>query len=164
MSMNEFQTVFGSLKDYKKGELLVINDNPKYYTFSNVFEVANGSKPYEKVVVAKNMEYVIETLRTEGTSDWYTAPHDEFCVVMDGEVEVELMQLNAPLTSGQGSVKVSGEPNGRKMGWLRLKRGHQGLLPHGAAYRFKAKGVGVMLLQTIKGPLSVEKWAKICRT
>ena len=164
MSMTEFQTVFGSLKDYTKGELLIINDNPKYYTFSNVFDVANRSKPYEKVIVAINLEYVIETLRAEGTSDWYTAPHDEFCVVMDGEVEVELVQLDAPMTAGKGSVKVQGDPKGRKMGRLKLKRGHQGLLPHGAAYRFKANNVSVMLLQTIKGPLSVEKWAEICYT
>jgi hypothetical protein len=164
MSMTEFQTVFGSLKDYTKGELQIINDNPKYYTFSNVFDVANRSKPYEKVVVAMNLEYVIETLRAEGTSDWYTAAHDEFCIVMDGEVEVELVQLEAPVTAGKGSVKVSGEPKGRKMGWMKLKRGHQGLLPHGAAYRFKAKTVGVMLMQTIKGSLSVEKWAEICYT
>jgi hypothetical protein len=162
--MSEFQTVFGSLKDYTKGELQIINDNPKYYTFSNVFEVASRSKPYEKVVVAINLDYVIETLRAEGTSHWYTAAHDEFAVVMDGVVEVELVQLDQPTKVEKGSVKLEGEPNGRKMGYIKLKRGHQALLPHGAAYRFKAQQTGVILLQTMKGRHSVEKWAEICYT
>lgn len=164
MSMSDFQTVFGSLKDYTKGELQIINDNPKYYTFSNVFDVASKSKPYEKVIVATNLGYVIETLRAEGTSDWYTAAHDEFAVVMDGFVEVELVQLAQPVTSGKGSVKLNGAPQGRKMGYIKLKRGHQALLPHGAAYRFKAHETGVLLLQTLQGAHSIEKWAEICYT
>lgn len=162
MSMSEFHTVFGSLKDYTKGELQIIKDNPKYYTFSNVFDVAARSKPYEKVIVAINLGYVIETLRAEGTSDWYTAAHDEFAVVMDGAVEVELVQLEQPTTVEKGSVQLEGEPKGRKMGWIKLGRGHQALLPHGAAYRFKAHQTGVILLQTLKGQHSVEKWAEIC--
>ena len=60
-----FQTVFGSLEKYEKGHIELINDNPKYYVFSNVFEVANQSKPWEKVAVAKNLEYVIEAIRAD---------------------------------------------------------------------------------------------------
>ena len=48
-----FTTVFGSLSKYEKGTMEIINDNPKYYVFSNVFEVASKSKPYEKIAVAK---------------------------------------------------------------------------------------------------------------
>ena len=40
-----FHTTFGSLSSYEKGHLEIINDNPKYYVFSNVFEVASKSRP-----------------------------------------------------------------------------------------------------------------------
>jgi hypothetical protein len=49
------------------------------------------------------------------------------------------------------------------MGRVVLRRGHQALLPKGAAYRYRAaKGPGVILMQTIQGEHSVEKWAEIC--
>ena len=63
--MSEYQTVFASLKDYTKGSLEIVNDNPKHYVFSNMFEVASMSKPWEKVAVAKNMEYVLEAIRAD---------------------------------------------------------------------------------------------------
>jgi hypothetical protein len=56
-------TVFGSLKDYRKGSIEITQGSPRHYVFSNIFEVAANSAPYEKVVVGKNLEYVIETLR-----------------------------------------------------------------------------------------------------
>jgi hypothetical protein len=163
-----FQTVFGSLEDYSKGELQIINDNPKNYVFSNVFDVARRSQPYEKVVVAINLGYVIEAVRAEGVSPWFAASHDEFAIVMDGEVEVELLKLDAPDAvvppSKRGAVRVAGAPVGRRMGHVKCKRGHQVLLPKGAAYRFKADAPGVLLLQTIEGELSVQKWRDICNT
>ena len=61
-----------------------------------MFEVASKSKPYERVAVAKNFEYVIEAVRAEGTSPWYSAAHDEFVLCMDGEVEVHLVKLADP--------------------------------------------------------------------
>ena len=75
--MSSNPTVFGSLEHYEKGGVQVIDDNPKNYVFSNVFEVASKSKPYEKVCVGKNLSYVIEALRAEGTSPWFAADHDE---------------------------------------------------------------------------------------
>ncbi|HXN10847.1 MAG TPA: hypothetical protein VN859_06355 [Steroidobacteraceae bacterium] len=166
MNNNQFRTVFGSLQDYVKGDLEIIHDNPKYYAFSNIFEVACGSRPYEKVVVALNQGYVLEAIRTEGVSPWYAASHDEFVIVMDGVVEVDLVKLDDPDSIAppdkQGSVLVGGEPVGRRMGRVKAGRGHQVLLPKGAAYRFRATGVGVMLMQTIQGELSVQKWAQIC--
>jgi hypothetical protein len=48
------------------------------------------------------------------------------------------------------------------MGLVRLKRGHQALLPAGAAYQFRAVQRGVLLLQTILGDHSVERWKEIC--
>lgn len=164
--MSEYKTVFGSMDSYEKGELEIINDNPKYYTFSNIFDVAHNSQPYEKVAVAKNQELVIEALRTEGQSPWYTCSHDEYVWLMDGEVQIELIKLEqaenyAPLDV-DGTVQLEGEPVGQKMGWIKLGKGHQALLPKGSAYRFSATGVGVMMQQTIQGALTVEKWAEIC--
>ncbi|HYL17751.1 MAG TPA: hydroxyquinol 1,2-dioxygenase, partial [Burkholderiales bacterium] len=105
-----FTTVFGSLSQYQKGTMEIINDNPKYYVFSNVFEVASKARPYEKVAVAKNLEYVIEAIRAEGTSPWMACGHDEFVVVLDGEVEVEYVKLDAPESvapaSKEGTVAV----------------------------------------------------------
>ena len=84
----EYETKFGSLDQFEKGTIEIIDDDPKRYAFSNMFEVASGAKPYEKVAVGKNMEYVLEVLRAEGTSGWRTCAHDEFALVVDGEVEV----------------------------------------------------------------------------
>ncbi len=164
--MSEFVTRFGSLDSYEKGHIEIINDQPKNYVFSNVFEVAGGAKPYEKIAVAKNLEYVIEAIRAEGQSGWMAAAHDEFCVVMDGDVTVEFVKLDSPDTVApagkDGTVRVDGEPQGKRMGTVRLKRGHQALLPKGAAYRFNSANPSVMIQQTIVGELTVQKWAEIC--
>lgn len=164
--MSEFVTRFGSLQSYEKGHIEIIDDNPKYYVFSNIFEVAQGARPYEKVAVAKNLEYVIEAIRAEGTSRWMAASHDEFCIVMDGEVTVELLELDNPDSvvpaTKDGTVAVEGEPQGRRMGTITLRRGHQALLPKGAAYRFHSEAPSVMIQQTIVGDLTVLKWAEIC--
>jgi hypothetical protein len=158
-----YTTRFGSLADYDKGGIEVINDRPKNYAFSNIFEVASGSKPWEKVAVGKNMEYVLEVIRAEGTSEWRTCAHDEFPLVMDGEVTVELVKLDAPLAPSDknGSIRID-EPTGTTMGRLVLRRGHQALLPANAAYRMSASAPSVVLLQTILGDDTVERWADIC--
>ena len=164
--MAEYTTVFGSLEQYEKGRVELINDQARHYAFSNIFEVASQAQPYEKTAVAKNLEYVVEVLRAEGRSDWFTAAHDEFALVMDGHLEIHLVKLDDP-TGGvspdaQGSVRLPGPPVGKKMGWMKLRRGHQALLPAGAAYQFIAAQPGVILLQTLQGRLTVEKWADIC--
>ena len=163
-----YKTAFGSLEHYEKGGVQVIDDDVKHYAFSNCFEIASKSKPYEKVVFGQNQIYVLETLRAEGSSPWYTCAHDEFALVMDGEVDVHLVKLDAtqtvPDTEHNGAVLVEGEPRGKKMGWMRLTRGHQGLLPKNTAYRFRSAHPGVIVLQTCKGDLSIERWAEICQT
>jgi hypothetical protein len=162
--MTEYITKFGSLDHYEKGRIEIINDNPKNYVFSNVFEVANNAKPYEKVAVGKNMEYVLETIRAEGVSEWRTCAHDEFPTVLDGEVKVELVKLDTPLAAADknGSIAVGGEPVGTKMGYVILRKGHMCLLPANAAYRFSADAPSVILLQTIQGDDTIERWAEIC--
>lgn len=164
--MSQSTTQFGSLKQFNKGYIEIINDDPKHYAFSNVFDVASQSAPYEKVAVAVNMEYVIEAIRAEGTSGWMGAAHDEFCVVMDGQVEVEFIKLDQPEVVGSpeqaGTIALAGQPAGKRMGKITLQRGHQALLPKGAAYRFKADAPSVMIQQTQTGALTVQKWADIC--
>ncbi|MEM5384989.1 hydroxyquinol 1,2-dioxygenase [Paraburkholderia phymatum] len=159
------QTWLASLDSYRKGSIEIIKGKPEHYAMSNVFEVASHAAPYEKIVVGKNLKYVIETLRAEGTSPWFTASHDEFCVVMDGELDVHFIKpSDGPLVDAEteGSVRLDGTPSGKSMGFVRLRRGHQALLPAGAAYRFETAGKGVLLMQTILGRYSVEKWQDIC--
>jgi hypothetical protein len=88
-------TRFGSLDNYEKGGVQVISDDPRNYVFSNIFEVASRAQPYEKVAVGKNLKYVLEAVRAEGPSPWYSASHDEAAIVMDGEVEIRLVKPSA---------------------------------------------------------------------
>lgn len=159
------RTVFGSLKQFEKGGIQLIRDDPKNYAFSNVFEVASRARPWEKIAVARNMEYVLEAVRAEGTSPWYAAAHDEFALVMDGAVDVRLRQLEpaARVPEGtRGTTLVAGEPSGPVMGRVRARRGHLSLLPVGAAYQFHAPEPGVLLIQTLIGAQTIERWAEIC--
>ena len=162
-----YTTRFGSLAHYEKGGVEVVNDDARNYVFSNLFEVASKAKPYEKVAVGKNIDYVIEAIRADGTSAWRAPGHDEVALVMDGEVEIRLLKLDDPgvVPAGtRGSVALAGTPAGRKMGVVRARRGHMMLLPVGAAYQFHAARPGVVLLQTMAGADTVERWAEICQT
>ena len=164
--MTDYRTVFGSLEDYAKGGVQIVDDDPKYYAFSNIFEVASQAAPYEKIAVGKNLEYVLEAIRAEGTSEWRATPHDEFALVMDGTVRIELCDPAAELVdaSAGGSVTLDEEPKGNSMGTVTAQRGHMTMLPAGKAYRMHCDGVGVVLLQTIEGPDTVFRWADICQT
>jgi hypothetical protein len=163
--MAQHKTRFGSLEHFEKGGIQVINDDPKNYVFSNVYEVAAKAEPYEKIAVGKNLKYVLEAIRAEGTSPWYASSHDEAAIVMDGEVEIRLVKLEGQLVADdhEGTTMLEGNPKGRKMGHIIARRGHMALLPKGAAYQFHAARPGVILLQTIQGDLTVEKWNDICQ-
>ena len=165
--MTPTTTRFGSLSRWEKGGVEVIDDDPRNYVFSNVFEVASKAKPYEKVAVGKNIEYVIEAIRAEGVSPWRAPGQDEFALVMDGEVEIHLLKLADPAVvpaGTKGSVELGGTPAGKKMGVVRARRGHMTLLPVGAAYQFRADRPGVILLQTLASRDTVERWGDICQT
>ena len=75
-------TQFASRDNYKKGCVTAFADNVKHYAFSNIYEVANAFKPYQKVAVAKNMQYIIEAIPTERQSGWFAASHDEFALLI----------------------------------------------------------------------------------
>ncbi|NCE89650.1 hydroxyquinol 1,2-dioxygenase [Pseudomonas sp. L13] len=162
MGSTAIETIFGSLEKYDKGSVEIIKGQASHYAFSNIFEVAQSSLPYEKVVVGLNLGYVIETLRAEGQSPWFTCAHDEFAIAMDGEVRVDFLKLDEPVKTSEGTQLAGEQPAGKPMGYVLLKRGHQCMLPAGTAYRFDSSRPGVILQQTIKGVLSVEKWADIC--
>lgn len=168
MPATAYQTRFGSLAAYEKGGVQIIDDDVKNYAFSNCFEVASKAKPYERVVFGQNQIYVLETLRAESTSPWYTCAHDEFALCMDGEVEIHLVKVGADQAVADaeknGAVLVSGEPRGQKMGWMKIKRGHQAMLPKNTAYQFRSAKPAVLIVQTCKGELSIERWADICQT
>ena len=102
-----FKTRMASLASYDKGTI-ELNDDLRHYAFSNIFEVCSKSKPYERVMVASNLEYAAEAVRAEGASPWYTAPHDEFAIVMDGEIEFTFFQLtDAGEAHAQGRRRAS---------------------------------------------------------
>lgn len=164
--MTQYTTVFGSLEDYAKGGVQIIDDDPKYYAFSNIFEVASRAAPYEKVAVGKNLEYVLEVIRAEGTSQWRATPHDEFALVMDGTVRIELLDPDEEIVDpgSNGSIGLSEQPSGSPMGTVTATRGHMTMLPAGKAYRMHCDGAGVVLLQTIEGPDTVYRWDDICQT
>jgi hypothetical protein len=167
MSSVLYTTRFGSLESYEKGGVQVINDDVRHYAFSNCFEIAASSRPYEKVVFGINQIYVLEVLRAEGVAPWFTCAHDEFVVSMDKGAKIDLIKLDQAQISAEdknGAVLVKGEPVGRRMGWIRIKRGHQAMLPKHTAYRFSADQPGVLIMQTCLGELSVQRWAQICQT
>lgn len=166
--MSQYTTDFATIDEYDSGSITVISeDNKKNYVFSNMYEVAAKSAPFERVAVAKNFEYVIESMRAEGTSSWYTAAHDEFAVAMDNPVTVELLKLADPDAAvdpeSEGAHKLAGEPEGQKMGYVKLSLGHMALLPVGAAYRFVADSPATVMIQTIEGPETQHKWAQFCQ-
>lgn len=167
--MAKVVTEFGALTDYRKGGVEIIDDDPRNYVFSNIFEVAANAAPFERVAVGKNFEYVIEAARAQGTSGWFCCAHDEFVLCMDGTIEVHLLKLADPDAhvdpDSEGAVTIADDlPEGRKMGRIVLKRGHMALLPLGAAYRFHADTPAAMLFQSIEGAVTVQKWADICQT
>ncbi|PXX62287.1 hypothetical protein DFR70_107154 [Nocardia tenerifensis] len=162
-----YHTRTATLADYRKGAAELFGDDPKRYAFSNVYEVGNRAAPFERVAVTKSMEYVTEVMKVAGIGPWFAAAHDEFALVMDGEIKVVFVQLDAaarPAPDHLGAVHLRTDPAGPRMGMVRARRGHLVLLPAGAAYRISADPVALVLLQTTAGELTRERWSEICQT
>ncbi len=164
--MTRYETKFGSLSGYERGKVVIVDDDPRNYAFSNVFEVASSARPFEKIAVAKNLQYVLEVVRVEGSSPWRTCVHDEFALVMDGEVTFSYVDLQTPPTDlpDSGSVELTGEPAGSFMGTVVAGHGHMALLPAGSAYRYASDSPAVLLVQTVEGPDTQYRWSEICQT
>lgn len=158
-----YRTATGSLDAYDKG-VIELQDDLRKYAFSNIFEVAGKAQPFERVAVVQNLEYVAEVVRSEGESPWYAAPHDEFAIVMDGEITFNFIKLEDDQVPGHegGAVQLGARPNGPAMGRVIARRGHQVLLPQGAAYQIVSARPSVALIQTVDGPVTVKRWSEIC--
>ena len=160
-----YVTRLASLDDYQKGFVEVLDDDPKNYAFSNIFEVASRAEPFEQIAVAKNFEYVLEAVRAEGTSSWRACGHDQSALVMDGEIEFTLRTLREgyelPVS---GSVAIPDDAAETLMGRVTARRGHLTLLPAGRAYRITAQRPGVLLIQTVEGADTQYRWSEICQT
>ncbi len=158
-------TRFASTDDYVKGGVEITGeDSAPRYLFSNMFEVAKQAAPWERVVVARNLEFTIECARADGDSPWFICAHDETCLVMQGDIDIHFIAAETPATAGSsGARRLDDLPSGANMGHVRLRRGHMALLPANAAYQLRPRGLGVVLLQSIEGPLSVQRWAAICQ-
>ena len=84
--------------------------------------------------------------------------------MMVGALVVGTSTVSFAQNEKEGTVQLNSQPDGKKMGWIKAKRGHMALLPKGAAYQFRSAEPGVVLLQTIKGENTIERWAEICQT
>lgn len=161
-------TRFAAIDDYTRGVVEIIgNDAAPRYLFSNMFDVARQSAPWERVVIAKNLEFTIECARAEGASPWYICSHDETVLAMQGEMTVHFIAPAEasvkPADGHPGAVRLAAAPAGRSMGQVSMQRGHMALLPAGAAYQIRPQRLGVVLLQSILGQESIERWAAICQ-
>lgn len=158
-----YTTRTGALDSYRKG-IIALDDDLRKYAFSNIFEVAGAAQPFERVAVVQNLEYVAEVVRSEGESPWFAAPHDEFAIVMDGEITFRFIKLADDQVPGHqgGAMRLGAVPNGPAMGTVTARRGHQVLLPQGAAYQLASASPAVAIIQTVEGPETVKRWAEIC--
>ena len=110
-----YKTHVGSLQSYKKG-MIELDDDLRKYAFSNVFEVAGKAAPFERVAVAQNLRIRRRGGAGRGRSPWYAAPHDEFAIVMDGEVTFNFVKLaddQVPSHGGGRGAARRPSPTGR---------------------------------------------------
>jgi hypothetical protein len=83
---------------------------------------------------------------------------------MDGEVVFNFVKLDdgqVPSHEG-GAAQLGAKPNGAPMGRVTARRGHQVLLPKGAAYQLTSAKPAVAIVQTVDGPVTVKRWSEIC--
>jgi hypothetical protein len=107
-----FKTRLASLASYDKGTI-ELNDDLKHYAFSNIFEVCSKSKPYERVMAQPNTR---PRPCAPKALTWYTAPHDEFATVMDGEMSL-LSNSPTPRSQHTRPVRRDSRPTPRASAW-----------------------------------------------
>jgi hypothetical protein len=138
-AMATYTTTFGSLDDYEKGGVEVINDDPRPTSSRTCSRSRATPKPYEKVAVAKNMEYVLETIRAEGTSRVAGHPARRVRARHRRHRRVELLDPTDPRRPRCGRLdRVDGEPDGTRMGRSRRRAG-TGVAAAGRCYRFHCR-------------------------
>ncbi len=164
-----YKTQFGSLDRYEKGGVQTISDDVKNYAFSNCFEIASKSKPYEKVVFGQNQIYVLEM------------PARRRRVAL---VHLRARRVRArdgrrggdpPRQAAGRADRARRRAQRRRAGQGRAQGREDGLdEDRRAATRAccrrtprissRAAKPGVVVLQTCKGDFSIERWAQICQT
>ncbi len=162
-------TVFATTENYIKGGVEITGKEAAgHYLFSNMFEVAASAQAWERVVLAKNLEFTIEVMRAEGNSPWFACGHDETALIVQGASAIHFLKpdemAQMPGEDKDGAVVLADEPTGKKMGYVDAKCGHLSLLPGGSAYQFQSNELSVVLIQSVLGDVSIEKWAEICQT
>lgn len=162
--MNRAVTQMGSLREFKKGYVEIYKGNSRRFVFSNIFDVANCSAAYDRTAVACNGPYTLETLKAEGTSEWFGSSHDEFLLVMDGTITVTISTKSDSVElSENGAVIINEQLVCKNMGVIIAEKGHMVLLPADCAYQFHTPGLGVLIIQTMAGPLTRYRWSEICQ-
>lgn len=151
----------GSMEKYTKGHLQLIDDKPLRYAMSNIFEIgAKWPKAYDRVVVGKNGPYVIACFRADGEEPWWWyMPHDEYAVLVEGEIRVDYVEPRDELAPGPHATV-----SGTDMGHMILRDGSLASLPARVAYRFRAPRKSLALLQTKHNPWLTYAWEDICLT
>ncbi len=151
----------GSMEKHETGDLFLIDDNPIRYAMSNIFEIgATWPKAYDRVAVAKNGPYVIACFRAEGEDpSWWYVPHDEYALLVEGEVRVDYVEPREELEAGPHA-----EVSGTDMGHILMRDGSLASLPARVAYRMRATRKSLVLLQTKDDPWITYDWETICLT
>ena len=165
-----YQTKFGSLQHYEKGGVQPIADDVKNYAFSNCFEIASKSKPYEKVVFGQNQIYVLEC----------AARRRHVALVhlrarrvrardgrrgRDPPGQARRRARRCPTRTRTARSCVKGEPQGPEDGLDEAPARPPGAAAEKHAPTSSASAQpGVVVLQTCKGDSRVERWAEICQT
>lgn len=149
----------GSMKDYTKGSLLLIQDRPIRYAMSNVFEIgATWPKAYDRVAIGKNGPYILACFRAEGEDrSWWYMPHDEYALLVEGEMRIDYIEPRDTLKPGPHATVA-----GKEMGHITLRDGSLASLPARVAYKMRAPRKSLALLQTKESPWVTYAWEKIC--
>ena len=162
-----YTTKFGSLETYEKGSIELIDDDAKHYVFSNMFEVASDVEAVGEG--RRRQEHGVRARGASGPRARAMAdrrPRRVRARAWTARSSIELVEARRTRScppASTGSVAVDGEPAGTKMGRIVAPAA-----AHGAAARqrrataSRAEQPGVILLQTIQGDDTVERWAEIC--
>ena len=105
-------------------------------------------------------------MRAEGESEWFTASHDEFALAMDGEIEIhfhkavgdEIVPESVDGTQKRRLTRRTARRWAMSSCVAAIKRSCR----REASTSIAARKLGVIMLQTILGDNSVQKWAEIC--
>src|SRR6267143_1251011 len=126
-----------------------------------IYEIgATWPNSYDRVVIGKNGPYVLACFRAEGEdASWWYMPHDEYLLLVEGEVRVDYIEPRDQLKPGPHKTVT-----GTDMGHMVLRDGSLASLPARVAYRMRAAKKSLVLLQTKHSEWLTYAWEDICLT